>query len=128
MATVYAKINDQAAPVSQDPSEVGVNVGAVLGLLGSASGSSGDAGGTVILPLFGGAGAIATVDDAVYVDAGDGTVGTASRFFPGSGAAKGYANEKSIDIGALVDNDTNYRAALEPVGATPDIQTVMGIS
>lgn len=126
MATVYGKVNDQAADPSVEPTDVAVDIGAQDGVLGSSYGASSDAGGTVILPNFGVAGAVATIDDEVYTDTDDGLVGSASRFFPGSGYAQGYQNEAFAREGAVTEGP-NVRTALEPVGVTDDVETVMGL-
>lgn len=95
MATVYAKVNDLASAPSQTPTEVAVNAAEVDGVLGSTLSSSPE-GGTVVIANMGYAGALATIDDQVYVDTGDGLLSDESRFWPGSGGAEGYANEAKV--------------------------------
>ena len=127
MTTLYATINDKAAAPTQNPVDVSDDIDNVLGVNGVPFGSSGDIAGTDVMPMLNGAGALGVIDDGFYVDAGDGTLGTDSAFFPGTGDALGYQNEYTAKQG-IVTEGPNYRTKLEPVGTTPDIRTVMGLA
>jgi len=126
MATVFAKVNDQAAAPTQDPTEVTVDIATQTGVTGSQLGTSPTAGTTLTHPQMGYAGAVAVVDDTAYVDTGDGLVGAASRFFPGSGAAKGYENEAKVakSQGGVVGGVLDARGLLTTVRLVADGDTV----
>lgn len=127
MATFRQFATDLAADPSQAPSEIATDI-TVQGITIPDQQGFGVAGGGGIA-CFGYAGAFGLVDDTPvtgYIDAGDGTVGAASWWFPGGLYSLGYQNEKLKAENAVTEG--NLTVQNRPDGASADIQTVMGIS
>lgn len=94
MATVYSMVTDRAEPPVQDPAEITQDSMQEAGVTATAQmGATEEFPSSSVYPVMGVAGTLVEIDDATFVDPGNGLMHDHSRFFPGHPYAVGYENE-----------------------------------
>lgn len=129
MAEWPSDVVDLAADPSQEPEEIVTDADAVTGITGSVQMGIGgetelngaETGGGAE-PHFGFSGAYAPIDDALFVDPTDSTIGAASQNAPGQRYSVGFQNEALAAEGVVTE--ANLTVQDRPTGKSADIDLV----